>query len=68
MKRSVIANCIYIGIKNAIVGCQNQGGRGYAAECRPQMPHVLKDSIKLPREYNYKINVTEEILASSYLL
>ena len=68
MKRSVIANCIYIGIKNAVVGCHNQGGRSYAAKCRPQMPQVLKDSTKLSHEYNYKINVTEEILATSYLL
>ena len=33
----------------------------------PQMPQVLKDFTELPHEYNYKINVTEEILATSYL-
>ena len=49
-------NCVYIEIKNS--GCQNQSGRGYAAE-RRCLVHVLKDSTKLPHEYNYKIS--EEI-------
>ena len=59
---------MYIGIKNAIVGCHNQDVRGCAAECTPQMPQVLKNSSKLLHEYNYKINVIEEILATSYLI
>ena len=59
---------LYRDKKCHIVGYHNQDGRGYAAMCRPQMLQVLKDSTKLPHEYNNKINVTEEILATIYLL